>query len=500
MEMRLSRVKLCLFFLTAVFMSTAVQAFEAYSSEKLIRIYADSGTIKREITGESLFEKALMPGDEVTAGITIENKLNKPIIYEIKCASASNNSLYKALRLSVANSNGDEIYKGDLKSFNVLIGPQKSQQNEKLKLSLSLLREADNSTAGQRADFSFIVIVRSEVDYSANTDNEKGDSGQSSDTGSGSDSGKNSGSGSSSKKGSGSGSGGDSTGGTGRGAVDTGTGGGSLGGAGENGLVSTTEGTKTNGTVTEAGDVISGSSFDRGFSFEKDGSLISTGTDGKTVLIRSGFLTGAAAGNGVSVYSDKGHATYEGIDISRPGIDNGSWQQDKDGFWRYVFNDGTYLKNGFAPIMLKTENAAKAADTANKYYWYYFDEKGHLAIGWIRYSDNRWYHSHEEADAFYGAIETGWIYSKEDKALYYLSEIDAVMKTGWIGFKSSDKKSTEYYYLARLSDTYRQNWFFNTGVGRWLYDKLGYRSYGSMYRAEKTPDGYTVGTDGRWKE
>ena len=68
------------------------------------------------------------------------------------------------------------------------------------------------------------------------------------------------------------------------------------------------------------------------------------------------------------------------------------------------------------------------------------------------------------------------------------------MQTGW---KYIDG---EYYYFATLKDTYKQNWFWNTHIGRWLYDRLGDRTYGSMYRQEKTPDGYEVDDTGALQE
>ena len=53
-------------------------------------------------------------------------------------------------------------------------------------------------------------------------------------------------------------------------------------------------------------------------------------------------------------------------------------------------------------------------------------------------------------------------------------------------------KGGKFYYFTRLEETYRQNWFWNTKVGRWIYDFLGYRTYGSMFVQEETPDGYQV--------
>jgi len=69
------------------------------------------------------------------------------------------------------------------------------------------------------------------------------------------------------------------------------------------------------------------------------------------------------------------------------------------------------------------------------------------------------------------------------------------MLSGWVGFLKEDG-SADYSYFARLEDTYRRNWFYCTAFGRWVYDRLGHRSYGSMYKDELTPDGYYVNTKG----
>ena len=69
------------------------------------------------------------------------------------------------------------------------------------------------------------------------------------------------------------------------------------------------------------------------------------------------------------------------------------------------------------------------------------------------------------------------------------------MLTGWVGFRKNDGNYI-YSYFARAEDTYRRNWFYSTAIGRWVYDRLGHRSYGSMYKDELTPDHYRVDRDG----
>ncbi len=468
------RIKLrLLFFILILGCIAFFNNIETFAKEGIIRIYADSGTIKREITGEGFFDKAFMPGDTRQAELIIENKLEKPIIYDIKSVSAEKNNLYKALNLSVTNSKGEGIYQGSLENFSVLIGPQKSNQTEKFIMMLSLPEEADNSTSGKNAEFSFVVLLRSEAvsksESEKETESEK-ENGSSKPYYNVNTNSKETGTGS---------------GGTGRGAIDT------YNSAGNE----KASDIRNNGKVKESGNIISGSAYERKFVIKDDGSLSVSGSKDTATVKISGLITNFS---GTNEFAEGGgeFRTYKTIDTAlKKGIDYGNWKKDKDGLWKYIRSDGAYLKSGFAFIK---DTRADNANNPASYHWYFFDENGRLIIGWIRSEDEAWYHSHEAEDEFTGAVESGWIYSSEDKALYYTSEIDAVMKSGWWGFESEDGKTVEYYFFARLKDTYRQNWFFNTGIGRWLYDRLGYRSYGSMYRAEKTPDGYLVGADGRW--
>ncbi len=70
-----------------------------------------------------------------------------------------------------------------------------------------------------------------------------------------------------------------------------------------------------------------------------------------------------------------------------------------------------------------------------------------------------------------------------------------IMLSGW---QEIDGQS---YYFAAISEVPEQTWFWrlfgDTGFGRWAYERLGYRSYGSMYAGEKTQDGQRVDKEGR---
>ena len=179
------------------------------------------------------------------------------------------------------------------------------------------------------------------------------------------------------------------------------------------------------------------------------------------------------------------------MEILLHGIDSGEWvlvDREKH-HWKYRMPDGSYLKGGFA--LVRNPYSIRAGT----YRWYCFEESGIMAAGWIRTDGDVWYHAHEIPDGELGALEIGWITDSEDGALYYTSEQTAAMLSGWIGFRQDDG-SYKYSYFARPEDTYRRNWFYSTAVGRWIYDRLGHRSYGSMYRDEMTPDHCRVDRDG----
>ena len=216
-----------------------------------------------------------------------------------------------------------------------------------------------------------------------------------------------------------------------------------------------------------------------------------------------GYLGG---GSGAGYRGGGKEQVYPAPDPSlRTGIDSGNWVRDPSGegnkgaaagnggsagSWRYKLSSGDYLKNGFALIRNPYDT------TGQSFGWFYFDGSGYMQICWIRTEQDHWYHAHEQSDGFLGMIETGWVRCEGDGKQYYLDERTAVMQSGWLGFVNS-MAVCDYYYFARLEDTYKQNWFLNTAIGRWIYDRLGGRSYGSMYEDEKTPDGSIVDKNGK---
>ena len=183
---------------------------------------------------------------------------------------------------------------------------------------------------------------------------------------------------------------------------------------------------------------------------------------------------------------------YDHPDFSRTTpLYDGTWVlvDEKKQQWKYQLSDGTELAGGFA--YLSNPYAAGGARSD----WYHFEPSGMMSVGWVQTAGDIWYHMHDVSDGMLGAMTLGWYADDEDQRTYYLSPETGRMQTGWVKIREGNAPEKEYYF-ARLEDTYRQNWFFNTGFGRWMYDKLGNRSYGSLYRDERTPDGSLVGMDG----
>lgn len=178
---------------------------------------------------------------------------------------------------------------------------------------------------------------------------------------------------------------------------------------------------------------------------------------------------------------------YESPDPSlKKGID-GEWvliDQEKHQ-WRFKFSNGMYAADGWLFIRNPYYN------NLDEYSWYHFDDK-YMTYGWIKGTGDIWYYGHSVSDGDLGTLVKGWHHDQEDGRDYYLDPITGIMHSGWTYIDS------KWYYFAKTVDTFKQNWFWNTEVGRWFYDMLGNRPYGSMYKDEMTPDGYKVNQEGVW--
>lgn len=124
-----------------------------------------------------------------------------------------------------------------------------------------------------------------------------------------------------------------------------------------------------------------------------------------------------------------------------------SWEQDSRG-WKYLDNTGLYAANEWKNIDGR---------------WYYFGEDSYMDTGWI-FLNGVWYWLDPGTGAM---VENDWVYYKDN--WYYLNT-GGVMATGWKEYKG------EWYYL--MAD--------------------GGKSHGRMLTNSITPDGYYVGSDGKW--
>lgn len=466
------------------------------AGDGLVVVYTDEGTDKIALDGTGLFFERPLPGYAETAGIKVVNLKKSNVYYRCSLDSGGSNALYRSLDMEVSGKDG-LVYEGELQNLSFKGGPIEPGKSVEFDLRLSLPVTAGNNTAGKTAAFNIVMEFadnREAFDDDAVEDGEDGIEG---------DGGKDDG-----------GDGGtddvgdnaDSEGGNGS------TGGGEPGGDGLNGGVQDggsngsgssdggSNGSGSHGGSSGGGSGSSGGSGGTGLSAYVPGGKIQSSFGGSGVYKDGNVIVGGntdkTAGLTYVMSAEGGgeERVYDAPDPSlKKGVDSGEWLQE-GGIWRYRFKNGSYAADGFAFLY------NPFTEREDRFGWFYFDADGKLMIGWIRTKGDIWYHSHETSDGDLGVIETGWITESEDGKFYYADETDAKMLTGWVGFAKDTSRDPEYYYFARLSDTYGQNWFFNTFIGRWIYDRLGKRSYGSMYCNEVTPDGYSVDASGRWTE
>lgn len=168
----------------------------------------------------------------------------------------------------------------------------------------------------------------------------------------------------------------------------------------------------------------------------------------------------------------------------------GRWElaDAKNHAWKYQNSNGNYAKNGW--IYVKNPYC----HNKEQYDWFHFDKDGIMTVGWYRTDGGVWYYCHEVSDGNLGMLVKGWHEDDQDGKKYYLDKKTGIMLSGW---QEIDGHS---YYFAEASEAPKQTWFWkrfgDTGFGKWIYDCLGFRSYGSMYVNEKTPDGQRVNEEG----
>ena len=113
-----------------------------------------------------------------------------------------------------------------------------------------------------------------------------------------------------------------------------------------------------------------------------------------------------------------------------------------------------------------------------------------MTYGWYQDDKGQWYYCHEISDGNLGALEKGWHKEGQDGKNYYFDSQNGMMLSGWQEIEGHS------YYFATLEDVSGPTWSWqsspNMGSGKWIYESPGFRSYGSMYRNEQTPDGQWV--------
>jgi glucan-binding YG repeat protein len=165
----------------------------------------------------------------------------------------------------------------------------------------------------------------------------------------------------------------------------------------------------------------------------------------------------------------------------------GKWElvNAENHIWKYKNSSGNYgwiyVKN---PYSTGKEN----------YDWFHFDKDGIMTFGWYQADNGVWYYCHEVSDGNLGRMVKGWHEDSQDGKRYFLDKKTGIMLSGW---QEIDGHS---YYFATAADVPKQTWFWkalgDTGLGKWVYEYLGYKSFGSMYVNEQTPDGQKVNEAG----
>ena len=153
---------------------------------------------------------------------------------------------------------------------------------------------------------------------------------------------------------------------------------------------------------------------------------------------------------------------------------------EENHIWKYRGRDGTYAKDGwiyvYNPYSQEEEN----------YSWFHFDKDGIMTYGWYKAEERVWYYCHAISDGSLGKLIKGWHEDAQDGKKYFLDRKTGIMLSGWQEIDGDD------YYFAIYQEITHQTWIWkvlgDSDLGEWIYEQLGYRSYGSMYVNEKTPD------------
>lgn len=484
--------------------SNSVFKLNVYASDVSLKVSSspDDIILEKSLDGELLFKsRNFMPGYREERSLELSNRAEESVYYRFVAPllTDGNRSLFSALYLKARYDDGTIIYDGRLSSADFVGRRLEPDEEDRLCLELYLPYETGNEVMGMNVSFSFKIwfsdsLAGLETDDDSETGDGSGDQGEGSQDGSDDD---NEGSGSQGPGGDNApGSSGDGDDDDHDGESDGDDGEGSSGQGGGDGSGDPGQGSQSGSDNDDGhGSSGSGGSEDPGGSGETGGTGSSGSTGGSggglggggTIVLGSGY----DFGGGTQIGSTDRLIISDAPDFSRTsGYNGGSWvliDEDKS-LWRYKLPSGEFIKSGFAFLYNPYSRGG------GSFGWYHFDDEGNMCFSWIKTEGDKWYFGHDSSDGDLGTIKTGWHHDAIDNRTYYLSPATGLMQTGWVSIGSGDQQ--HMYYFATLENTYKQNWFLNTSLGRWIYDMLGDRTYGSMYRNERTPDGRYVNGDG----
>lgn len=154
------------------------------------------------------------------------------------------------------------------------------------------------------------------------------------------------------------------------------------------------------------------------------------------------------------------------------GLSKGSWVWDNAAStWKWRGADGSYKTNYWV-------YEAKDGDRTGKGYWYYMDENGLMATGWITVGGHRYYMFEQDTNgAEKGAMQIGWVWDEQTVGWYYFDESDGIL-TGWHWITDA------WYYLD--SDGKMHKGWLDEGGNRYYLNSSGH-----MLTGEQTIDGKT---------
>ncbi len=189
----------------------------------------------------------------------------------------------------------------------------------------------------------------------------------------------------------------------------------------------------------------------------------------------------------VTTDSKKGYVNSATGIITGEGEGYSRWMQEESG-WKLIYADGAMAAG--AAVQLESGNTAEQViwEQVNGS-WYAFGANGYVKSGWVYdYQLGSWYLTSVDS-----GMQSGWYTDPQDKCTYYLEPGTGKLAAGW---KMIDGK---WYYFQAVSQA--PTWELNRETGNWFYNAgIVGRPFGSMYRDERTPDGYVVDGEGRWNE